>query len=293
MHRPQWGFKPTASAVKPPDTVYVKPKKELGQHFLKDLDIAQRIAGLLTGHVGSGESYKEVLEIGPGTGVLTQFLLKNPAFNTYVIEIDRESVDYLKLHFPALEGRILAADFLNIRPDLLPAKQPGSTSNFAVIGNFPYNISSQILFKVLDMRDRVPEVVGMFQREVAQRIASAPGNKDYGILSVFMQAWYDVRYEFTVDPDVFNPPPKVHSGVLSCRRNNKTDLGCDERKFTQVVKHGFGQRRKTLRNALKPLNPPEAALDSPFMDKRAEQLSVGEFVTLTLAMTGPPGDIEL
>jgi 16S rRNA (adenine1518-N6/adenine1519-N6)-dimethyltransferase len=212
-------------------------------------------------------------------------LLKNLAFNTYVIEIDRESVDYLKLHFPALEGRILAADFLNIRPDLLPTKQPGTTSNFAVIGNFPYNISSQILFKVLEMRDRVPEVVGMFQREVAQRIASGPGNKDYGILSVFMQAWYDVRYEFTVEPDVFIPPPKVHSGVLSCRRNDKTDLGCDERKFTQVVKHGFGQRRKTLRNALKPLNPPEAALDSPFMDKRAEQLSVAEFVTLTTLMS--------
>ena len=279
------GLEPTASADKSTGIVYVKPKKELGQHFLKDLDIAQRIASLLTGHAGSGEPYKDVLEIGPGTGVLTQFLLKNPDFNTYVIEIDRESVDYLKLHFPALEGRILAADFLNIRPDLLPTKQPGTTSNFAVIGNFPYNISSQILFKVLDMRDRVPEVVGMFQREVAQRIASGPGNKDYGILSVFMQAWYDVRYEFTVEPDVFIPPPKVHSGVLSCRRNDKTDLGCDERKFTQVVKHGFGQRRKTLRNALKPLNPPEAALDSPFMDKRAEQLSVAEFVTLTTLMS--------
>ena len=261
--------------------MYVKPKKELGQHFLKDLDIAQRIAGLLSRH----GDYKHVLEIGPGTGVLTQFLLRNTAFETYVIEIDRESVAYLNVHFPALGGRILAADFLNIRPDLLPTKQPGNTDSFAVIGNFPYNISSQILFKVLNMRDRVPEVVGMFQREVAQRIASGPGNKEYGILSVFMQAWYDVRYEFTVDPEVFNPPPKVHSGVLSCRRNAKTDLGCDERKFTQVVKHGFGQRRKTLRNALKPLNPPDAALASPFMDKRAEQLSVDEFVALTVVMS--------
>ncbi len=260
--------------------MYVKPKKELGQHFLIDLSIAQRIAELITGHRG----YKKVLEIGPGTGVLTQFLLPDNRFETYVIEIDRESVDYLKQHFPALEGRILGADFLNIRPDLLPTKQPDNTEPFAVIGNFPYNISTQILFKVLDMRDRVPEVVGMFQREVAQRIASGPGNKDYGILSVLLQAWYDIKYEFTVPPEVFNPPPRVYSGVLSLRRNAKTDLGCDERKFTQVVKHGFGQRRKTLRNALKPLNPPEAALASSFMDKRAEQLGVAEFVALTQLM---------
>lgn len=260
--------------------MYVKPKKELGQHFLTDLSISQQIAGLLTGHGG----YKKVLEIGPGMGVLTQYLLADTRFETYVIEIDRESVNYLKQHFPALDGRILASDFLNIRPDLLPDKQPDSTEPFAVIGNFPYNISSQILFKVLDMRDRVPEVVGMFQREVAQRVASGPGNKDYGILSVFLQAWYDIKYEFTVPPDVFNPPPKVYSGVLSLRRNGKTELGCDERKFTQVVKHGFSQRRKTLRNALKPLNPSEAALASRFMDKRAEQLSVAEFVELTQLM---------
>lgn len=260
--------------------MYVKPKKELGQHFLIDLSIAQRITELLTGH----GSYQKVLEIGPGTGVLTRFLLNDNRFETSVIEIDRESVDYLKQHFSVLEGRILAADFLNIRPDLLPTKQPHNTELFAVIGNFPYNISTQILFKVLDMRDRVPEVVGMFQREVAQRIASGPGNKDYGILSVLLQAWYDIRYEFTVPPDVFNPPPRVYSGVLSLRRNAKTELGCDERKFIQVVKHGFGQRRKTLRNALKPLNPPEAASASAFMDKRAEQLSVAEFVELTLLM---------
>lgn len=261
--------------------MYVKPKKELGQHFLKDLSIAQRIADLLTGHGG----YQKILEIGPGMGVLTQFLLKDTRFNTYVIEIDRESVDYLNKHFPALEGRILASDFLNIPPDLLPDKQAGSQELFAVIGNFPYNISSQILFKVLDMRDRVPEVVGMFQREVAQRVASGPGNKDYGILSVLLQAWYDIKYEFTVAPDVFNPPPKVHSGVISLRRNDKTELGCDERKFIQVVKQGFNQRRKTLRNALKPLNPPPAALASAFMDKRAEQLSVAQFVELTLLMS--------
>jgi 16S rRNA (adenine1518-N6/adenine1519-N6)-dimethyltransferase len=260
--------------------MYVKPKKELGQHFLKDLSIAQRIAELLTGHGG----YQKLLEIGPGMGVLTQFLLKDSRFETYVIEIDRESVDYLKEHFPALEGRILASDFLNIKPELLPTKQV-STEPFAIIGNFPYNISTQILFKALDMRDRVPELVGMFQREVAQRVASGPGNKDYGILSVLLQAWYDIKYEFTVDPEVFNPPPKVHSGVISLRRNAKTELGCDERKFTQVVKHGFGQRRKTLRNALKPLNPTEPAMASPFMDKRAEQLSVDEFIQLTVLMS--------
>lgn len=266
--------------------MYVKPKKELGQHFLKDLSIAQRIAELLTMHAGAdGVPYTKVLEIGPGMGVLTQFLLQNTAIETYVIEIDRESVDYLKQHVPALEGRILGADFLNIRPDLLPTKQANSTEPFAVIGNFPYNISTQILFKVLDMRDRVPEVVGMFQREVAQRVASGPGNKDYGILSVLLQAWYDIKYEFTVDPDVFNPPPKVFSGVISLRRNKTTDLGCDVKKFTNVVKHGFSQRRKTLRNALKPLAPSEAALASPLMDKRAEQLSVAQFVELTLLMS--------
>ena len=258
----------------------VKPKKELGQHFLTDLGIARRIAELLTGHGG----YTKVLEIGPGMGMLTQFLLLNTSFDTYVIEIDRESVDYLKTHFPALENRILSSDFLNIRPDYLPTKKADSTESFAIIGNFPYNISTQILFKVLDMRDRVPEVVGMFQHEVAKRIASGPGNKDYGILSVLLQAWYDIKYEISVAPDVFNPPPKVQSGVISLRRNAVTDLGCDVRKFTQVVKHGFGQRRKTLRNALKPLNPPESALTSPFMDKRAEQLSVAEFVALTNLM---------
>ena len=267
----------------------VKPKKELGQHFLTDLSIAQGIAQLLTGHAAAGqEPYRQILEIGPGMGVLTQFLLQDARFETSVIEIDRESVDYLKQHFPALDGRILPADFLNIRPDLLPTKQPDSTAPFAVIGNFPYNISTQILFKVLDMRDRVPEVVGMFQREVAQRVASGPGNKDYGILSVLLQAWYDIKYEFTVNPDVFNPPPAVFSGVISLRRNNVIDLGCDFRKFTQVVKHGFGQRRKTLRNALKPLNPTEAALSSRFMDKRAEQLSVAEFIELTKLMEAGP-----
>lgn len=257
------------------DADAVRPKKHLGQHFLKDLSIAQRIADGLTGRGG----YNKVLEIGPGMGVLTQFLLPKTQFETHVIEIDRESVTYLNGHFPQLHGRIIDGDFLQMNLTNLFAGSP-----FAVIGNFPYNISSQILFKVLDIRDRVPEVVCMLQREVAQRIASPPGNKDYGILSVLLQAWYDITYEFTVEPGVFVPPPKVHSGVISLRRNAVQQLDCDERKFVQVVKHGFNQRRKTLRNALKPLNPPESLNAHPFMDKRAEQLSVAQFVELTLLM---------
>lgn len=261
---------------------YVTPKKALGQHFLTDMSVSQRIADLLSGHAGiDGVPYKHVLEIGPGTGVLTQFLLKDSRFQLDVVEIDTESVTYLKRNVPELNGHIIEGDFLQMDPTQLYGD---SAAPFAVIGNFPYNISSQIFFKVLEMRERVPEVVGMLQREVAQRLASGPGSRDYGILSVFLQAWYDVNYEFTVGPEVFNPPPKVHSGVISCRRNSRTDLGCDERKFTNVVKHGFNQRRKTLRNALKPLGITEAAAASSFMDKRAEQLSVADFVELTLLM---------
>lgn len=261
---------------------YVQPKKALGQHFLTDLSVSERIAGLLSGHAGvDGVPYKKVLEVGPGTGVLTQFLLKDSRFELDVVEIDTESVTYLKRHVPELAGHIIEGDFLQMQPAQL---YPDTQAPFAVVGNFPYNISSQIFFKVLEMRDRVPEVVGMLQREVAERLASGPGSRDYGILSVFLQAWYDVRYEFTVGPEVFNPPPKVHSGVISCRRNARTDLGCDERKFMNVVKHGFGQRRKTLRNALKPLGITEVAAAHPFMDKRAEQLSVADFVELTLLM---------
>ena len=257
--------------------MYVKPKKHLGQHFLTDLGIAQRIADLLTGHGG----YKHILEIGPGTGVLTQFLLPKTEFETYVVEIDSESVVYLNQHFPQLRDRIIEGDFLAMKPAGFTFGEVSPNPKFAVIGNFPYNISSQILFKILEIRDQVPQVVCMLQREVAQRIASPPGNKEYGILSVFLQAWYDIRYEFTVEPGVFLPPPKVHSGVISLRRNEVKNLGCDERKFMQVVKAGFNQRRKTLRNALKPINPSEAALSSSFMDKRAEQLSVQEFIELT------------
>ena len=248
----------------------VRPKKHLGQHFLKDLSIAERIAKALTGH---GE-YKAVLEVGPGTGVLTQFLLKE-AFETWVVDIDKESIAYLQENFKALEGRIIDGDFLKY--DFL--KDTGA--QLAIIGNFPYNISSQIFFRILELRNEVPEVVCMIQKEVADRIAEPPGSKTYGILSVLLQAYYDIEYLFTVKPGVFNPPPKVNSGVIRLKRNNVERLDCDEKLFKQVVKAGFQMRRKTLRNALKPINLPEALADDPILNLRAETLSVKQFVDLT------------
>lgn len=249
----------------------VKPKKALGQHFLKDLQIAERIADTLS-------EYKDlpVLEIGPGMGVLTQFLL-NKKHNLTVVELDMESVDYLEQNFPELEGRILAEDFLKLQLDKLFDGQ------FCVIGNYPYNISSQIFFKVLDYKDLIPCCSGMIQKEVAERLASAPGKKAYGILSVLLQAWYDIEYLFTVSEKVFDPPPKVKSAVIKMVRNDRKDLGCDEKLFKQVVKTSFNQRRKTLRNSMKPLlgkDCPELAL--PIFDKRPEQLSVEQFIELTL-----------
>jgi 16S rRNA (adenine1518-N6/adenine1519-N6)-dimethyltransferase len=254
--------------------MFVKPKKHLGQHFLKDKGIAARIVGLLSGHGG----YGKVLELGPGTGVLTEFLAEREGPEVHLIEIDRESIAYLKAHYPTLRSRIIEGDFLKLSLDKLFG-QP-----FALIGNFPYNISSQIFFKVLDFRDLVPEVVCMLQKEVAQRIASGPGNRDYGILSVLLQAYYDIEYSFSVPPHVFQPPPKVQSGVIRLRRNGVQKLDCNEVLFKQVVKAGFNQRRKMLRNALKPLNPPPAVLDDALLDKRAEQLSVADFVYLTQRM---------
>ncbi|KYG75987.1 16S rRNA methyltransferase [Roseivirga spongicola] len=248
----------------------VRPKKHLGQHFLKDLSIAERIAKALTGH---GE-YNSVLEVGPGTGVLTQFLLKE-AYETWVVDIDKESIAYLQENFKALEGRIIDGDFLKY--DFL--KDTGAP--LAIIGNFPYNISSQIFFRILELRNEVPEVVCMIQKEVADRIAEPPGSKTYGILSVLLQAYYDIEYLFTVKPGVFNPPPKVNSGVIRLKRNNVERLDCDEKLFKQVVKAGFQMRRKTLRNALKPINLPEALADDPILNLRAETLSVKQFVDLT------------
>ncbi|MDO8967669.1 16S rRNA (adenine(1518)-N(6)/adenine(1519)-N(6))-dimethyltransferase RsmA [Algoriphagus sp.] len=248
----------------------VKPKKHLGQHFLTDLSIAERIAQAVKGHDG----VNKVLEIGPGMGVLTDFLLKNPQ-ELYLIEIDRESIAYLHKKYPQLGERIIEGDYLKYDASrILPEK-------YSIAGNFPYNISSQIFFKVLEEKDRVTEVVCMLQKEVAMRIASPKGNKDYGILSVLLQAWYDIEYLFTVPPTVFNPPPKVNSGVIRLTRNSVQKLDCDEKLFFKVVKGGFSTRRKTLRNALKSFELSEEFRSSPILDKRAEQLGVEEFVFLT------------
>ena len=261
----------------------VKAKKHLGQHFLRDLDASKRIADLLSGHGG----YDTVLEIGPGMGVLTQFILPKGEYKTYVVEIDRESVAYLKVNFPVLEGRIVEVDFLRMNlQEWYQSVQSGTPKGrFALIGNYPYNISSQILFKALDYRDLIPEIIGMFQKEVALRIAAPPGKKDYGILSVLLQAFYDIEYSFSVPPGAFDPPPKVQSGVVRLKRNNVQKLDCDEKRFIQVVKAGFNQRRKTLRNALKPLG---INFNDPLLDKRAEQLSVADFVRLTQLVENPP-----
>ncbi len=249
----------------------VRAKKALGQHFLTDLSIAERIAGTVSDYRGL-----PVLEVGPGMGVLTQFLLAQ-GHDLKVVELDGESVHYLQAAFPQLEGRIVAADFLRL--DLDQVMGPGQ---WVVIGNYPYNISSQIFFKVLDYKDRVACCSGMLQREVAQRIAAGPGSKTYGILSVLLQAWYDIEYLFTVDENVFNPPPKVKSGVVKLVRNGVKQLDCDERLFKTVVKTSFGMRRKTLRNSLKSLFPsgsPELA--ASIFDRRPEQLGVAQFVELT------------
>ncbi|RLD44617.1 MAG: 16S rRNA (adenine(1518)-N(6)/adenine(1519)-N(6))-dimethyltransferase [Bacteroidetes bacterium] len=247
----------------------VKPKKHLGQHFLTDQNIAAKIAGCLS------NAYPTVCELGPGTGVLTKPLLQNKSIQKLkLIEIDNESVEYLNSHFADDRITILEADFL--RFDLSKI----STDPFALIGNFPYNISSQIFFKVLENRDLIPEVVGMIQKEVAERIASPPGNKTYGILSVLLQAWFDIEYCFSVSENVFFPPPRVKSAVIRLTRNNTLKLDCNEKLFFTVVKTGFNHRRKTLRNALKPLLK-DKQNKHPFFDKRAEQLGVPEFVELT------------
>jgi len=248
----------------------VKAKKHLGQHFLTDESIAEKIADSLT-----LKGYKHVLEIGPGMGVLTKYLLKKD-ITTHVIEIDTESVDYLKANFLNLNDRIIEKDFLKIDLTSIFNQEP-----FAIIGNFPYNISSQILFKTLDMRDQVPEFSGMFQKEVALRICSKEGSKVYGILSVLTQAFYEASYLFTVPPTVFNPPPKVESGVLLLKRKENYKLPCDEALFFKVVKTAFQQRRKTLRNSLKTFNLSDNLKANTIFDKRPEQLSVKAFIELT------------
>ena len=250
----------------------VKPKKFLGQHFLKDLKVAQDIADTV-------DVCPEIpiLEVGPGMGVLTQFLLPKER-NVKVVELDYESVAYLREAYPQLEDNIIEDDFLKMNLQRLFGGQP-----FVLTGNYPYNISSQIFFKVLDYKDQIPCCSGMLQKEVAERLAAGPGSKTYGILSVLLQAWYDVEYLFTVSEKVFDPPPKVKSAVLKITRNDRKELGCDEKLFKTVVKTSFNQRRKTLRNSMKPLlgkDCPDYAL--PIFDKRPEQLSVEQFVELTL-----------
>jgi 16S rRNA (adenine1518-N6/adenine1519-N6)-dimethyltransferase len=247
----------------------VRAKKSLGQHFLNDLDAAKKIVDGMTGFNG----YKHALEIGPGMGVLTQYLLERTDIETTVVELDRDSVAYLLKHFTHLPSeRIIEADFLK-----LDLAKMFNNKTFGIIGNFPYDISSMIFFKVLENKHLVNEVVCMLQKEVAVRIASGPGKKDYGILSVLLQAYYDIEYCFSVGPEAFTPPPKVNSGIIRLARNKVTDLGCDEKQFFAVVKMGFNQRRKTLRNALRAMQIPE----NPLLDKRAEQLSVADFVNLT------------
>lgn len=249
----------------------VRAKKHLGQHFLKDENIARRIADSLTGEV------KQVLEIGPGMGVLTKYLVDKSELNFCAIEIDTESVAYLNQHYPHL--KVIEGDFLRLDASTL------FQDSFAIIGNFPYNISSQILFKVYESRNMVPEVVGMFQKEVAERVAAKPGSKTYGILSVLLSAFYDIEYLFTVDEHVFNPPPKVKSAVIRLRRNQVSALECDEKLFSTIVKTGFNQRRKTMRNALKPLGRNLEAIPEELLSKRAEQLSVEDYIIITTQLS--------
>ena len=252
----------------------VKPKKHLGQHFLKDENIARKIVNQM-----QDNSYQNLLEIGAGTGVLTKYILKDNKYKLTVVEIDDESVVYLKENLGFTDENLLNEDFLKM--DLATVFK----EKFGIIGNFPYNISSQIFFKVLDYRNQIPEVVGMIQKEVAERIAAPHGNKTYGILSVLLQAFYDIEYCFTVGEKVFNPPPKVKSAVIRLKRNDVAELDCNEKLFFQIVKFGFNQRRKMLRSALKPLDIPNAFKEkehlNELLSRRAEQLSVQDFIELT------------
>ena len=256
----------------------VKAKKALGQHFLKDLGIAKKIAdtiqpAALPAYKAAEWGALPVVEVGPGMGVLSRFLQDNGR-EVKAVELDAESVAFLHETFPDLE--VVEGDFLKLD---LKTLFPGE---FVLIGNYPYNISSQIFFKVLENREQIPVVAGMLQKEVAQRICSGPGSKVYGILSVLLQAWYDCRYLFDVGPMVFSPPPKVTSGVIRLTRNSRTELGCDEKKFKTVVKTAFGQRRKTLRNSIGGLiGPGSALLDDPILSKRPEQLGVEDFIRIT------------
>ncbi len=249
----------------------VRAKKHLGQHFLNDKNAAEKIVNALDPSLG----FDTVLEVGPGMGVLSDFLLQNQSYKTWLIDVDEESVNYLADKYPQLEKRLIHGDFLAL--DFAAHFGP----KIAVIGNFPYNISSQILFKILEDRDRVIQMTGMFQKEVAERCVAKPGNKEYGILSVFLQTYYDVQYLFTVKAGAFTPPPKVLSGVIKMTRNTRATLDCNEKLFWRVVKAGFNQRRKTLRNALSAVVPKDRMSDNPLYELRAERLTVENFMELT------------
>ena len=283
---------------------FVRPKKALGQHFLVDLNIARKIVDALS------DSHDTVIEVGAGMGVLTQYLIENQLEKLQVVEIDKESVEFLRKKFPMLEGHLTLGDFLkqdltSFRPKQSEVEKSSATEqsgfldklettpDVAVIGNFPYNISSQIFFHILKYRDNISECVGMIQKEVAERLAAGPGSKTYGILSVLLQAWYDIEYLFTVHENVFNPPPKVKSAVVRLKRNNIKKLDCDEKTFVKIVKQAFNQRRKTLRNSLRQMIPAEI-IDNEVFNKRPEQLSVQEFVELVkkLQIAEPTVEIE-
>jgi 16S rRNA (adenine1518-N6/adenine1519-N6)-dimethyltransferase len=249
----------------------VKPKKNLGQHFLKDTEIAKHIAETLDGF-----PLLPVLEVGPGTGMLTRYLIEKGR-NLTVVEIDRQSTAYLREHFPELKNKIIENDFLKLDLGKLY-----NNSAFCLIGNYPYNISSQIFFKVLDNKNIIPCCAGMIQKDVAERIIAPPGNKTYGILSVLLQTWYNIEYLFTVGEQAFIPPPKVKSAVVRLTRNQREKLDCNEKLFKSVVKTGFNQRRKMLRNSLKSLLPDESRMpDDPLLNQRPEQLSIAQFEELT------------
>lgn len=253
----------------------VKAKKHLGQHFLTDKNICRKIAK----QYGRHQDCDRVLEIGPGMGALTAFMIED-GLDVTVMEIDTESIAYLNEHFPPLYGKIHNADFLKADLVEIMGEEP-----FAVVGNFPYNISSQILFKCLEYRNQIPEIMGMFQKEVAVRVAEKPGSKQYGILSVILQAFYDIDYCFTVDEHVFNPPPKVKSGVIRLTRNERNTLPCDEELFIKVVKMAFNQRRKTIRNSIKQLIK-DKNIEHDYLALRPEVLSVEQFIELTLLLEG-------
>lgn len=252
----------------------VRAKKHLGQHFLTDENIAKKIVESL-----SFSGYNDILEVGPGMGVLTKYLLDKNA-SIWLAEIDTESIDYLKTNYIKLSDNNFVGDFLKTDFQFVQGRE------LAILGNFPYNISSQILFHIIDNYQLIPEMAGMFQKEVAERTAAVPRTKDYGILSVMVQAYYNVKYLFTVHENVFNPPPKVKSGVISLIRNPKEGLAGNEILFKQIVKTGFNQRRKKLSNALKPINIPEHIIGHPFLEKRAEELSVEDFIQFTIEWKG-------